>query len=188
MSTRCPVWYWWLNLRLRKCFWDPSKCEMTQWSNVGSAVRLWLYFRLVGLNCSIHCRGFLWFIFRKCKHGKLSVWLTLEIMSKIFSSLDMTTVLFLLSEGWPPDWEVACIIPVTHIEGNPGAVYWNSCLPFFFFFLKETRKKNQDKIEQQCAILEPPVHRPIVSTAFLIRHLISKLEQHLEILNMVEMS
>ena len=32
------------------------------------------------------------------------------------------------------------------------------------------------------------MHRLIVSTAFLIRHLISKLEQHFGILNIVEMS
>lgn len=36
-------------------------------------------------------------------------------------------------------------------------------------------------------ILEPPVHRLIVSTTFLIRRLISKLEQHLGILNVVDM-
>lgn len=91
---------------------------------------------------------------------------------------------FLLCEEWPPDWEVACIIPLTQIEGNPGAVCWNSCLPFFWGKVE----KKQDKIEQQCVILEPPVRRVIVSTAALIRHSISKLEQHLGILNMVEMS
>lgn len=147
------------------------------------------YFWLVGLSRPIHCRGFLWFIFRKCKHGKLSAWLTLLTMSKIFSSLDMTTVFL------PSVWRMATrlrssIIPLMHIQGNPGAVCWNSC--WVFFFLKETRKKKkekfQDKIEQQCAILEPPVHRLIVSTAAGIRHLISKLEQHLGILNRVEMS
>lgn len=65
-----------------------------------------------------------------------------------------------------------------------------SCLleQLLAIFLRESGKKKQDKIEQQCVILEPPVHRVIVSTAALIRHSISKLEQHLGILNMVEMS
>jgi len=67
-----------------------------------------------------------------------------------------------------------------------------SCLleQLLALFLKETRegKKKKDKIEQPCVMLEPPVHRLIVSTAFLIRHLISKLEQQLGILNAVEMS
>lgn len=37
-------------------------------------------------------------------------------------------------------------------------------------------------------MLEPPAHRLIVSSAFFIRQLISKLEQHLGVLNIVEMS
>lgn len=99
------------------------------------------YFWLVGLSRPIHCRGFLWFIFRKCKHGKLSAWLTLLTMSKIFSSLDMTTV-FLLSV-----WRMATrlrssIIPLTHIQGNPGAVCWNSC---WFFFFEGNQKKKKKK-------------------------------------------
>lgn len=101
------------------------------------------YFWLVGLNRPIHCRGFLWFIFRKCKRGKLSAWLTLLMMSKIFSSLDMTTVFL------PSVWRMAArlrssIIPLTHIQGNPGAVCWNSCW-LFFFFLRKLEKKNQGK-------------------------------------------
>lgn len=55
-------------------------------------------------------------------------------------------------------------------------------------FSKETGKKKRDEIEQQCVMLEPPAHRLIVSSAFFIRQLISKLEQHLGVLNIVEMS
>lgn len=99
------------------------------------------YFWLVGLSCPIHCRGFLWFIFRKCKHGKLSAWLALLTMSKIFSSLDMTTVFL------PSVWRMATrlrssIIPLTHIQGNPGAVCWNSCWVFFFEGNQKKKKKN----------------------------------------------
>lgn len=98
------------------------------------------YFWLVGLSCPIHCRGFLWFIFRKCKHGKLSAWLALLTMSKIFSSLDMTTVFL------PSVWRMATrlrssIIPLTHIQGNPGAVCWNSCWVFFFWRKPEKKKR-----------------------------------------------
>lgn len=103
------------------------------------------YFWLVGLSRPIHCRGFLWFIFRKCKHGKLSAWLTLLTMSKIFSSLDMTTVFL------PSVWRMATrlrssIIPLTHIQGNPGAVCWNSCWVFFF---EGNQKKKKRKIPGQ---------------------------------------
>lgn len=104
------------------------------------------YFWLVGLNHPIHCRGFLWFIFRKCKHGKPSAWLTLLMMSKIFSSLDMTTVFL------PSVWRMATrlrssIIPMMHIQGNLGAVCWNSCwlLLFFSLLFEGNQKKNLKK-------------------------------------------
>lgn len=160
MSAHCPVWYWWLNLRLQmliRC----SKCKMTQWSNVGSAALLWLYFWLVGLNRSIYCRGFLWFIFRKCKHGKLSVWLTLRIMSKIFSSLDMTTVFL------PSVWRMAARLSSSlhHTAdahpGKSGSCLLEQLLAFLFWSKLEKKKTKLSNsvwyLSHQCIdSLSPP--------------------------------
>lgn len=55
-------------------------------------------------------------------------------------------------------------------------------------FLKKTREKKQGNVEQQPAVLEPPAHRPIVSSSLSVRCLISDSERRWGIGSVFEMS